>query len=150
MRSEWWNLDTIFGMSPLELIVIVLGVVAILVVWMAWRSAHPDKAEGWPVTEGTIQSVGTVIVHSGRSSHSVEVGDFSYRVNNEYYSGRLTISGDRSSRSLVNQKIQVHYNPEKPEEYSLPQMEIEGFVLDRYNESFGEDIDPIDLNIDKI
>ena len=142
-------------MSPLELIVIILGVLATLVIWLVWRSAHLNNVERWPVTQGTIHSVGTVIVRSGRSSRSVDVGDFSYNVNDEYYSGRLTIApsvstGDRSSRGLVNQKIQVRYNPGKPDKFLVQQTKIEGFVLGPYAEPFGEDVDPIDLNIDKV
>ena len=104
------------------------------------------------MTEGTIQSVGTVVVHAGRDTYSVDVGDFSYYVNGEYYSGRLAIAsstGNRSPRGLVHQKIQVLYNPQNPEKFSVTHTEVEGFLLGPYNAGLGEDIDPIDLNIDK-
>lgn len=115
-----------------------------------------DKREGdWPLTDATIRSVGTVVVHAGRSSYPVVVGDFTYYVNNEYYSGRLKISrsfstGDQSPRDLVNQKIQVRYNPLKPEKFSVPQTELGGFLLDPFDEPFGQDVGPTDLNLDKI
>jgi hypothetical protein len=142
-------------MSPLELIVIALVVLAILVIWLIWQNAHPHEIEAWPVTQGTIQSVGTVVVHRGRSSYSVEVADFSYSVSDEYYSGRLSIAssfpnGELSPRGLVNQRIQVHYNPRKPEKFSFAQTTVGEFILKSYNEPFGEDIDPINLNIDKL
>ena len=154
-RPERRSLVTIFDMSPLELVVIVLGLLAVLVIWLVWRGSHPDNRDTWPTAQGTIQSVGTVVVHAGRSSYSVEVGDFYYNVNDEYYSGRLTIApsfsnGECSPRGLVNQKIEVRYNPEKPEKFSVLQTEIEGFVLSPFNEPFGKDVDPIDLNIDKV
>lgn len=142
-------------MSPLELIVIALVMLAIFVIWLIWQNGHPHPSEAWPVTQGTIQSVGTTVVHRGRGSDSVEVADFSYIVNDEYYSGRLTIASpfptpERSPRGLVNQKIQVHFNPRQPEKYFFSQTEVGGFILSPYNEPFGEDIDPIDLNIDKL
>lgn len=150
-------------MSPLlELIVhhylvvlFVIWVLATVVVSLVRAPQSAKKAANWPVTDGTIQSVGKVVVDAGRNSYSVDVGDFSYIVNDEYYSGRLTISrsfstGDRPPRDLVNQKIQVRYNPRKPEKFSVPQTELEGFLLDPYDEPFGNDVGPIDLNIDKI
>ncbi len=105
------------------------------------------------MTEGTIQSVGTVVVHAGRSTRSVEVGDFSYNVGGEYYSGRLTIAPSaepRSPRILVHQKVPIRYDSQKPEKFSVPHTEIDGFLLGPYNAGLGEDIDPIDLNIDKV
>lgn len=142
-------------MSPLLVIVVFLGVLGAFVIWLVWRSASQNKAEAWPVTQGTIQSVGTAVVHAGRGSRSVEVGDFSYNVNDEYYSGRLSITsssptGERSPRGLVNQRIEVHYNPRKPEKFSVSQTEVGGFILSPYNEPFAEDLDPINLNIDKL
>lgn len=154
-RTEFVKLVTKFAMSLLLVVITALGMLAVLVIWLLWRTAHPDKAQAWPLTEATIQSVGTVIVHAGRNSYSVDVGDFSYKINDEYFSGRFKIASsflgeNRSPRGLVNQKIRVHFNPQEPEKFLVPETEVEGFVLGPYNEPFGEDIDPIDLNIDKI
>jgi hypothetical protein len=141
------------GMIILILCALVAG--AALVTWLIWSQLSPNESEKWPVAEGTIQSVGTVVVNAGRRSHSLDVGDFSYTVNDEYYSGRLKISsnsstGDDSPRNLVHQKIKVRYNPQKPGKYSIPPTEVGGFLLDSYSEGpFSNDVDPIDLNIDK-
>ena len=137
------------------IILCALVALAALVVWLVWQSGRPNKAASWPVAEGIIQSVGTVVVSAGKGSYKVDVGDFSYAVNNEYYSGRLRISSsysadDRAPRALIHQKIQVRYDPQKPEEYSVNQQEFEGFVLNSWYENFGTDVNPIDLNIDKI
>ena len=141
-------------MTPLQLIIVGLAVFAILVIWLVWRYTHPKEAEAWPSTSGTIQSVNTVVVHAGRSSYSVEVADFSYSVDDEYFSGRLTITTTPSNqglspRSLIHQTIQVNYDPRRPEKFSIPQTELGGFSLSPHYEPFGEDVDPIDLNIDK-
>jgi hypothetical protein len=82
------------------------------------------------------------------------VADFSYSVNDEYYSGRLTVApvgpkGEVSPRTLVHQTIQVRYNPLEPKKFSFSQTDVGDFSLSQYDEPFGEDVDPIDLNIDK-
>jgi|SRR6185437_15380861 len=144
-------------MSPVELIVTILGLLAILVIGIVWRGAHPTASESSAETEATIQSVGKVNVSAGRSSYTIEVADFSYSVNNEYYSGRMRVSpslsgDDHSTRDLVNQKFQVSYNLAKPEKFSVAQTEVGGFALDPYSDSFGQnyELDPIDLGIDKV
>lgn len=137
------------------IVLFTLFVLANLIVVVVRAPVRSKKAASWPVTEGTIQSVGKVVVDAGRNSYSVDIGDFSYKVDDEYYSGRLTISrsfstGDHLPRDLVNEKIQVHYDPRKPQRYSVPQAELGGFLLDPFDEPFGQDVGPIDLNIDKI
>ena len=140
--------------SLLGVIVFALGALAALVIWLIWQMQRPNKAEAWPMAKGTIQSVCEVVVHAG-NSYSVDVGDFSYEVNNEYFSGRLTISsslpdGDRSPRGLIHQEIHVHYDPQRPERFSVPPQEVGGFHLGPYSAPNASNIDPIDLNIDKI
>ena len=77
--------------SPVEFIVhhylivlLTLYALATLVFVLIRRPVRPEKAANWPVTEATIQSVGRVAVDAGRQSYSVDVGDFSYNVNDEY------------------------------------------------------------------
>ena len=70
-----------------------------------------------------------------------------------YYCGtelrRYLFTDHALPKDLVDQKIQVRYNPRKPEKFSVPQQEIEGFLLDPYDGA-GRDEYPIDLNLDKI
>jgi len=149
---------TLFDMSPAEMIGAIVGALAILVIYLVWRGARANEDASWPVTEGTIQSVGRVNVSCGRgSSYSIEVGDFSYKVSDEYYSGRVTVvpsvgNGDRSTRELVHQTLPVRYNPARPEKFVVAQTDVAGFVLGPYSDSFSQnqDLDPIDLNIDNI
>lgn len=110
------------------------------------------KAANWPETEGTIQGVYRVVVNAGRSSYFLDVGDFSYKINDEFYSGRATISrgfstNDRSPKELVDHKVRVLYDPQKPETFSFPKQEVQGFLLNPYAEINATDVDPIDLNI---
>ena len=136
-------------------VLFVLGAIAGIVVWLMRQAARFDEAASWPETEGTIQSVSKVAIRAGRASVEIDVCDFSYIVNGEYNSGRLRVShssstGDSAPRNLINQKIRVRCNPQKPSEYLFPQQKVEGFLLDPYDVSSGRDIDPIDLNLDKI
>lgn len=132
-------------------VVLFLSVALIgLVSWLVWRSTRQDNTKQWPVTEGTIQTVRKV-VFGGQNNPPLDVGDFSYIVNDEYYSGTLMISRSFSShqavpRDLIDQKIQVRYNPHKPEKYSVPQAELGGFLLDPYD-GLGFDSGSVDLNI---
>ena len=133
--------------TPLALtFVIVLGALASLVVWLYRRAATKENSDNWAVTEATIQSVDRVN-GSGRGSYPFDVGDFSYVVNNEYYSGRATISRSFSTdnsqpKDLVSKKFQVRYNPCKPDKYDLSQAEVGGFLLDPYDDFLMHDIGP--------
>lgn len=133
-----------------------LYLVIMIVIAIVRSPVSPKKAANWPTTEATIQSVGAVAVNSGRSSYTLVVGDFSYIVNDDYYSGRVTISrsfstGDHSPKELVDQKLQIRYNPQKPEKYFVPQSEIAGFLIDPYDEGQdGQDIDPFDVDLEKV
>ena len=81
----------------------------------------------------------------GRSSYDVDVGDFSYTANDDYNGGTLRISRsfsthDAQPKDLINQKIEVRFNPKKPEVYSVPPQEMGGFLLDPYDDTSGEEI----------
>jgi hypothetical protein len=123
-----------FAVHHYLIVLFTLYALAMLVVWLVRRPVRSEKAANWPVAEATIQSVGRVVVDAGRQSYSVDVGDFSYIVDDDFYSGRLTISSSFSThaaqpKDLTSQKIQVRYNPQKPEQYSVPQQELGGFLL---------------------
>ena len=134
--------------SPAETFILVISILVALAAGAAWivrRPTHAKITEPWLETEATIQSVGKVI-GSGRGSYPLDVGDFSYVVNDEYYSGRARISRSFSThdalpKDLINQKFQVRYNPGKPEKYDVAQAEVGGFLLDPYDDFLMHDID---------
>jgi len=125
-------------MSPAQgLFVLVAALLfAGVVVFIARKPVSAKKAANWPIAEATIQTVR--IARYGRNTgNPVYVGDFSYTVGGEYYSGTLAISssfstGHAATEVLVNQRIQVRYNPRKPDQFSVPQQEAGGFLLDPY------------------
>lgn len=136
------------------IVLVTLFLLVNVVIFIARLPVSAKKAANWPSTEGTIQTMRVVYVPSGRATRPLDVGDFSYTVSDEYYSGTLAASSSFSTdhaapRDLVNQKIQVRYNPRKPEQFSVPQQEIGGFLLDPYDGA-GRDDCPMDLNINKI
>ena len=124
------------------IVLLALCALGTVVVWFVRRPVPPEKAANWPLTQGTIQSVYNVVVRTAEHPDTLYVGEFTYIVNNDYYSGRLTISRsfsahDHSAEDLINQKIQVRYDPRKPEKFFVPQADLGGFLLDPYNEAFG-------------
>jgi hypothetical protein len=129
--------------SPMLAILCFLGALGALVVWL-FRRAPKENTDNWPETEATIQSVGKVR-GSGRGSDPLDVGDFSYVVNDEYYSGRAMISrsfstGEGQTSDLVDKKFQVRYDPRKPGKYDVSQSEVGGFLLDPYDDFLMHDI----------
>ncbi|HVZ82413.1 MAG TPA: DUF3592 domain-containing protein [Terracidiphilus sp.] len=126
-------------------VLIILGTLTSLVVWFYRRATPKKNTDNWSMTEATIQSVGKVI-GTGRGSYPLDVGDFTYVVNDEYYSGRAQISrsfstGDSQPKDLVNKKFQVRYDPRKPDKYDVSQAEIADFLLDPYDDFLMHDID---------
>jgi hypothetical protein len=137
------------------IVLLTLCALAGFVVWFVRRRVRSDEAANWPLTEGTIQSYTNVTFRTAERSDLVYVGDFSYSVNKDYYSGRVTISRsfsahDHSPKDLIDQKIQVRYDPGKPEKFLVPQQELGGFLLDPFDETFASDKGSVDLNIDNI
>jgi hypothetical protein len=124
-----------------------VGAVAAFVLWLIHRSSPQDNPGDWPTTEATIQSVGRAI-SSGRGSYPIDVGDFSYVVNDEYYSGRATISrsfsaGDSKPKDLVDKKFNIRYDPRKPEKFDLSESDVEGYIFYPYDDFLMQDIDDI-------
>lgn len=60
---------------------------------------------------------------------------------------RAFSTADSPTRELLDQKVRLRYNPERPETFSFPHQEVAGFLLDPYVEFNATDVNPIDLNI---
>jgi hypothetical protein len=131
-----------------------LCLLASYAIYAIWNHLRSKKSEQWPVTDGTIQSVNTEIIREGRGSTELPVCDFSYCVDGEYYSGRLSISrtsapDDYSPRNLINQKIHLRYDPKKPAKCFVPPVDLDGFHPARnYPSPFESDVEPTSLGLD--
>jgi hypothetical protein len=118
-----------------------VGAVAVFALWLV-RRLHPENAAAWPVTEAKIQSLATV--SGGRGNQPLDVGNFSYVVNDDYYAGIVRISRSFSThgaspKDLIDKNIQVRYNPKKPEKYSVVEDEVGGFLIDQYDGTFADE-----------
>lgn len=118
----------------LGLPLLLLGVAGIF----GRRPVPAKEAANWPATDATIQSV---VDMSKEDPGKNYLGDFTYTVNDDYFSGQLRISRSFSTHGaspndLIDQKFQVRYNPAKPEKYSVPQSELASFLLDPYDNTF--------------
>lgn len=130
------------------LIVIVffaVGAAGVFALRYVRRRSTADDPATWLQAEATIQSVGKVI-NRGQHSYPLDVGDFSYVVNDEYYSGRAQISrsfstGEGQPKDLVNKKFKVRYNPSKPDQFDVSESEVGGFLLDPYDDFLMQDIE---------
>lgn len=136
--------------TPLAIAVAVfLGALVWLGVWFYRRAASEENTDNWLTTEATIQSVGKAI-GEGKNSCPVDVGDFSYVVDGEYYSGRATISrafsaGDGRPKDLVNRNFQLRYDPRKPDKFDLSVADVDGFMLYPYDDFLMQDIGMTDI-----
>jgi len=122
--------------SAVGLILLAILLLAGVAVFVLRRSVSAERAAKWPVAEATIQTV-RIARYGKNTGNPIYVGDFSYTVGDEYYSGTLAISnsfstGEAPPGNLINQKIEVRYNPRKPRQFSVPQQEVQGFLLDPY------------------
>ncbi len=143
-------------MLPMRLsfnLIVFLCLLASYGVYAIWNRSRSKKSEQWPVTDGTIQSLNTEFIREGRSSSELPVCDFSFCVDGEYYSGRLSISRTNASddyqpRNLINQKIQVRYDPKDPAKCFVPPVDLDGSHLARnYPSPFESDVEPTSLGL---
>lgn len=109
--------------------VIGIGVAAALGFLILRRARREDAAQNWPSAEATIQSAAIEEVGS-RYKDLLPCFAFSYVVDGEYFSGRfcLYVKGDRADaliKDMIDAKLTVQYDPQKPERFSIPDESIE-------------------------
>jgi hypothetical protein len=98
-------------------------------------------AANWPETEAIIQSADMEWVERvGHLREELPFFAFSYKVENEYYSGRfgLRVPEDRATtlmREWVSTKVTVRYDPKRPSVFSLPdEVSVDGFRVSTVRE----------------
>lgn len=122
--------------GSLAILIEVLAVFAGFAAWFMWRMKRVDEAKSWPSTEAAIQSAGMEEISSGRSTFERPVFAFTYLVDGEYYSGRFALlaKGDRADeliRDMVDKKLTVNYNPQRPDSWYIPDKLIEQCVVEQ-------------------
>lgn len=96
-----------------ELIAVALPAIAV------WRWLRTRR---WPIAQGTVEEARLEDVQdSNGMTHSMLVITYSYQVNGERYGGYKQAAPPQNSsfRQLVGTKVDVRYNPRKPEASAL-------------------------------
>lgn len=116
-------------------ITILVGLVCLLALpagWWLWQFRRVEDAKRWPSTEATIQS-GEVQAASTYPPGILKlpVFAFSYKVNDEYYSGQFTLvpkmePGESLIKRMIDRKLRIQYDPRQPCSYFIPDAMIEG------------------------
>ena len=117
----------------------LLCIVGLSIAWWRWQQLRMIKAQKeWPRTDATIQSARLETVASGRGSKIIlPVFGFSYKVNDDYYSGYFSLMPytveyeDSILARMTNRVLPVCYNPEHPEKWLLPEQMIEGYKVEQ-------------------
>jgi hypothetical protein len=114
---------------------ILLGIFCLVALpsgWWLWQFRCVENAKRWPSTEATIQS-GEVEASEfwERDLLRLPVFTFSYRVNEELYSGRFVLvpnmePGESLIKQMIDRKLRIQYNPREPSSYFIPDAMIEG------------------------
>lgn len=126
--------------GKLRMLINILAVLAVATA-LVYRFGPPYMAKRrtkgaaeWPEAVATIQSAKMELVERvGHLRRSVPFFDFSYVVENDYYSGRFGVRVDETRadaliREWIDTKLAVRYDPKRPSIFSLPdEMFIDGF-----------------------
>jgi hypothetical protein len=113
-------------------LVLALCFLTIPFVWWLSRYMQLQNAKNWPSSEGTIQSAEIEIVNSARCIPiRLPVCAFSYDVNGNHYSGRISLlpyitSTESIPGLIIGKKLPVQYDPRHPSTYYIPLDEMEG------------------------
>ena len=112
----------------LLLSVIVLSV-AVIGTWWIYQGRRVDQAKQWPQTDAIIES--SSIEHVEKAA-DLPVFAFSYKVGEEYYSGRFALlpysadPGESILTKLIGRTIRLRYDPRRPSVWFIDEDMIEG------------------------
>ena len=120
-------------------LVVAYVAVTIVIVVKLWHRHVARNAERWPSVEGVIESGQMEAAASGGSKPKVvlPVFAFSYEVTGEYYGGRfallpyVTDLGESIIERMIGRKLQIHYDPKKPETWFIADKLIEGCKVEQ-------------------
>jgi Protein of unknown function (DUF3592) len=126
--------------DPAEIAIfsMVFGALAIFA-FLSWRKrVAAEEALQWPQTEATVESGAIETVGStGHNTVALPTFRFSYKVAGEYYAGRFSLRPVESDPPeslllrMVHRKLQVHYDPGRPEVWFLHDKMIEGCKVEQ-------------------
>jgi hypothetical protein len=116
--------------------VFTCAVAAVFALWWWRKKREVDEARRWPQKEATVETAALEPATEGRYGRFPTFG-FSYEVAGESYSGRFSLVRPRTVpresllRQLVGHKLHVHYDPQRPEVWFIPDELIEGCKVEQ-------------------
>jgi len=118
----------------LGVLAVVAVVVAIATDWWRRQRKRVEETEAWPQAEATIESGRLEATAQGRVN--VPTFAFSYQTAGKYYSGRFglmphTTDSDSIIDRMIGRKLQVRYDPSRPEVWFIPDKVIEGCKVEQ-------------------
>jgi len=133
--SKRHRVDQTGVLITLGLLGVVAVVVAVAIGWWWWLRKRVEEAEGWLQAEATIESGG--LEGTAQSWARLPTFAFSYRIAGRYYSGRFVLFRYRTDpdssliERMIGRKLQVRYDPRRPEVWFIPDKEIEGCKVEQ-------------------
>jgi hypothetical protein len=115
---------------------LTFGVAGIFALWWWRKKREVDQARQWPQTEATVETAALEPVAQGRYT-ALPTFSFSYKVAGEIYSGRFslarpgTVPRESLLTHMVGHKLQVHYDPQRPKVWFIPDELIEGCKVEQ-------------------
>lgn len=126
-------------LTGLTILIGFLGGLSVVIgLWWWKRQREVNRARQWPQTEATVESgEAEAVGGSEYSAARVPVFAFSYKVKGAYYSGRFALlsytadPGESIYARMAGRKLQVHYDPRRPEAWFLSDTLIEGCKVEQ-------------------
>jgi len=115
----------------------LVGPIVIIGLWWRKRQGEVNQARLWPQTEATVESGEAEFVGESEYAVRLPVFAFSYKVEGAYYSGRFALlpytadPGESIYARMAGRKLQVHYDPHRPEAWFLSDALIEGCKVEQ-------------------
>ncbi len=145
------------SMDEQFLVVVLIVGSAIFVAVAAWVMSQyrqrktMQRAGQWTPVEATVESGALERTHE-TSKVVLPTFAFSYKVSDQYYSGRFSLAANLpTSRAeaiigqMIGRKLLVRYDPDRPEAWFIPDEAIEGYKVEqKLSSHIVHDYSPID------
>jgi hypothetical protein len=124
--------------AGVDIVLGLLGVVMVVVIVFAWEWRRQlrsvEEAGTWPIAEATIESGALEGTTEGRAV--LPTFAFSYHIAGEYHSGRFGLIPFNTDLQplidkMIGRKLQVRYNPLRPEVWFIADERIEGCKVEQ-------------------
>ena len=115
--------------GALLLVSVIVLSVAVVGTWWIYQRRRVDQAKQWPQTDAIIES--SSIEHLEKAA-DLPVFAFSYKVGEEYYSGRFALlpytadPGESILTKLIGRTLRLRYDPRSPSVWFIDEDIIEG------------------------